>query len=68
MITQLEVLQGKNAREMAEYITNIIDSSECDACPAKGKFCSKRPKAECIEILEEFLTSKVKRERKTKNV
>lgn len=61
MTTQLEALQSKNAREMAEYITNIIDNSECDACPAKGKFCSKRPKAECVDILEDFFNSKIKR-------
>lgn len=61
MSTQLELIQNKNAREMAEYVMNIIDSSECEACPAKGIFCKKRPKLECVDILEEFYNSKVKR-------
>lgn len=60
MPTQLELIQKKTAREMAKFVTELIDSAECNACPAKGKFCRKRPKANCVEILEEFFNSKVK--------
>ena len=67
MKTQLEILQSKSAREMAEFMLNVIDSSECEACLANGKFCRKRPKAKCVDILEEFYNSKVKKERKIKN-
>lgn len=61
MKTQLEILQSKTAREVAEFVIKIIDSSECEACPANGKFCRKRPKMECVEILEDFYNSKAKR-------
>lgn len=64
MATQLELMRQKTAREMAEFVTNLIDNSECNACPAKGTFCRKRPKAECVEILEDFFNSKVKRQKK----
>ena len=63
MPTQIEIIQSKTPREMAEFVTNLIDSTECDGCPAKGDFCRKRPKAECVDILEEFYSSKVKRVR-----
>lgn len=63
MTTQLEILQKKTAKEMAKFVYQLIDNPSCDACPAKGDFCKKRPKAQCEEILEDYFNSKVKRQK-----
>lgn len=65
MTTQLELLQSKTAYEMAEYVNWLLNSDGCSSCPANGLFCKKRPRSSCIEILEDYFNSKVKR-RQTK--
>lgn len=62
MTTQLELVKNKTAVEMAEFVYSLIDNPSCEACPARGEFCKKRPKSPCQEILEDFFNSKVKRQ------
>lgn len=68
MTTQLDLMREKSSREMAELIYNIIDSPGCDSCPVEKEFCRKMPRANCIEIIEKFLDSKVKKNKISKKV
>lgn len=66
MTTQLELIKNKNSKEMAEFIYGLINNPGCEACPAIGEFCRKRPKAHCEEILEDFFNSSIKRQYRVK--
>lgn len=66
MTTQLELLKTKDAHEMSLFIYELINNPGCEACPARGEFCRKRPKAQCEEILEDFFNSRIKRQYRVK--